>query len=182
MIVISTQDFAKVHKALGGVLDKARKGISMSINTAIRRGRTTVGKEIREVYTVSRGRIYEGLSLNFASPGNLHGSIVSKGAGVPIKEFKVKPKSAKPRAKPVITVEIIKGAAKPFPGGFVVDAFGSHVFTRKSRSKFPIEKRLSVSVPGMMGGERAGEKIRTQIVEHYHKEADRQIQRALGTK
>jgi hypothetical protein len=180
MIVIGTQDFAKVHKALGHIPEKARKAVSMSINSAVRKGRTTIGKEIRNVYTVSRGRIYEGLSMSFASPGNLHGSLVAKGEGIPIKEFKVKPKGPQPRSRPVITVEIVKGAAKPFPGGFVIGAFGSHVFTRKGRGRFPIEKRRSVSVPQMMGGDRAGETIRTTIVEHYHKEAGRQVARALA--
>ena len=181
MILIEAKPigFDKVAKALAKIPEKARKGVSMAINSAVRKGRTTVGRHITAKYVISRAKVYEGLAMTFSNPGSLYGALNAVGPGIPVKDFKVSPKGPQPRRKPIITVEIVRGAGKAFPGGFVVGAFGMHVFTRKSRSRFPIEKKRSVSVPQMMLGLRAGEPIKTEISEHFNKEADRQISRIL---
>ena len=174
--------FDNLTKNLAKLPDKSRKAVSRAINTAIRKGRTTAGREIRAQYVIAQGRIYSEMRQTFSSPGTLYGALNAQGPGIPIKDFKVSPKNPKPRAKPVITVEIVRGAAKPFPGGFVVGRFGMHVFSRKGRSRFPIEKKRTTSVPQMMLGKRAGPAITEQINETYTKEVDRQLSLMLGTK
>ena len=182
ILIQAALDYKRVQKELAKLPDKSRKANSMAINTAIRKGRTTVGREIRDKYVIKQGRIYEELSQKFANPGNLYGNLVAKGPGIPVRDFKVTPKGPQPRKKPVLVVEIIKGQAKSFGGAFVVGAFGSHVFTRKGRTRFPIKKRRSVSVPQMMLGERAGEPIKQQISDTYDKEFARQMARVMGGK
>lgn len=179
MIYAVPVGFDKVSKALAKLPEKGKKAISLAINSAIRKGRTTAGKEIQAKYVISRGRIYQDFSMRFSNPGTLYGALVARGPGIPVKEFKVTPKGPQPRRKPVLTVEIVKGQAKAFPGAFVVGRFGMHVFTRKGASRFPIEKKVSVSVPGMFLGARAGPAIKTQMSETYDKEAARQLARIL---
>ncbi|MBV8121502.1 MAG: hypothetical protein JO081_16370 [Alphaproteobacteria bacterium] len=172
--------FDQLIKGLGKLPEQGRKAISIAINSSIRKGRTTAGREIRSHYVISQGRIYQEMRQIHSSPGTLYGALESQGPGIPIKDFKLSPKGPQPRRKPVITVEIIKGAPKPYPGGFVVGRFGMHVFSRKGRSRFPIEKQRSTSVPQMLLGERAGPAITTQINDTYTKEAARQIARIVG--
>lgn len=174
--------FDEILKKLSKLPDQGRKALSMSINTAIRKGRTVASREIRAKYVIKQGKIYEAMRQQFSSPGTLYGAIEAQGPGIPIRDFKVSPKGPQPRRKPVITVEIVRGAAKPYPGGFVVGAFGMHVFSRKGRSRFPIEKQISTSVPQMLLGERAGPAITEEINATYQKEAGRQLARALGGK
>jgi hypothetical protein len=174
--------FEDLLKGLGKLPDAGRKAISIAINSSIRKGRTMADRQIRSEYVISQKRVYQELRQYHSSPATLYGKLQSIGPGIPLKEFKVTPKMPRPRRKPVITVEIVKGKPKPFPGGFVVGAFGNHVFSRKRRSRFPIEKQRSVSVPQMMLGERAGPAITKQINEHYQKEASRQLARMLGSK
>lgn len=172
----------KLLSRLGELPEKGKKAVSMAINTAIRKGRTVTGREIRAKYVISQGRIYSELSQKHSSPSTLYGALSAQGPGIPIKDFKVSPKGPQPRRKPVITVEIVRGAAKPYPGGFVIGKFGMHVFSRKGRSRFPVAKQRSTSVPQMMLGERSGPIITQQINETYQKEATRQLGRMLGIK
>lgn len=175
-------NFAEVAKQLSKLPDQGRKAMSLAINAGIRKGRTIAGREIRAKYVIAQGRIYSEMRQQFSSPGTLYGALEAQGPGIPIKDFKVSPKGPQPRRRPVITVEIVRGAARPFPGAFVVGAFGMHVFTRKGRSRFPIEKKISTSVPQMMLGERSGPIITQQINDTYKKEAARQLARMMGTK
>lgn len=174
--------FDQVLKALSKLPDQGRKALSMAINASIRKGRTTASREIRAQYVIKQSKIYEHMRQKNSSPATLYGALLAEGPGIPIRDFKISPKGPQPRRRPVITVEIVRGAAKPFPGAFVVGAFGMHVFTRKRRSRFPIKKLISTSVPQMMLGERAGPAITQEVNSTYEKEAGRQLTRMLGGK
>lgn len=179
MIYAQPVGFDKLTKALAKLPEKGKKAISIAINAGIRKGRTIASREIRAKYVINQARIYATMWQTVSNPGTLYGALNSRGPGIPLKDFKVTPKRPQPRRKPVITVEVVKGQAKAFPGAFVVGRFGMHVFTRKGASRFPIKKERSVSVPQMFLGDRAGPAIKTQMSETYEKEAARQLARIV---
>lgn len=142
---------AYVEKRLGDMQRKAPVVISRALNKTATSARVRLAARAQQAYTVKTGGFKKDMQIDRANAGKLEATIRSQGKPLSINRFKTTaPKSG---AK----ADITKSGLKALRGSRNIGAFrgpGSHIFQREGRSRLPIKKLFSNSVPVMIGSER----------------------------
>ena len=142
---------AYVEKRLGDMQQKAPVVISRALNKTATSARVRLARRAQQAYTVKTGGFNKDMQIDKANAGKLEATIRSHGQPLSINRFKyTAPKSG---AK----ADITRSGLKALRGSKNIGAFrgiGGHIFQRKGRSRLPIKKLFSNSVPAMIGSER----------------------------
>ena len=167
---------AKLRELAG---TKANTYIARALNKTAVSARKKLGTKAQESYTVKRGGFNKDMRIKNATAGHLVAEINSNGNTLEIKKFKYSaPKSG-------VKVDIVKSGLKPL-GKYGNKAFvgrGSahgQVYVRTSKSRLPIEKLKSKSVPYMLGSNRVWTPTSPEIESDLKKFMAQQIALLLG--
>lgn len=200
MIEINAKQLEAATKALGQYANKLPNCISMSINKAIRSGRTEMWQLVRSEFRIKQGDFYAAVApmIRFANPGSLGGTIGAQWAGmIPTWDFHISPRSItnppierggggqrgrrRRRRKP-ITAAVKLGGGASIPGGFVAQMASGHIgaFRRKGPSRNPISEMHSISAPFMISPPPIKDQIERKIEEIFGEEFERQVARFAG--
>lgn len=162
------------------VLSHIPKGVEKASRDALRRslsaGGTVAKKEAKQIYAVRKSGDISG-SLTQTVKG-LSGELVSKGRALPLSHFKFSPKSSsgKNNRKP-IRVTVKNGATKSMRTAF---AYNGQIFTRVGSSRYPIQKRFTVSAPQMIENEAVRTKVSERIEEVYESRLNHMVEYLLA--
>jgi Prophage minor tail protein Z (GPZ) len=196
MLTIDMRGAEAMAERLGVVKAKVPKAMSLSINHAIRRGRTEVSKAVRAEFQIKQKDLYAGLKTNFSSPGELKGSIESKHAGmIRSWDFKVAPRAVtnpalgpgsgrvrrrRRTARRAVTVAVRVGGGKTVSSGFVaIMRRGISLFQRVEPGRFGIREMFAINAPIMLNAERVRNPVEAKMGEDLDKELERQLQRLV---
>lgn len=180
-------DKANVEKRLGDMKNKAPLVIARALNDTAQNARTRLGDKAREVYTVKKGGFNRAMTLKRATSGSLVAVLNASGSPIPLKDFSHYGGQNKRR----LSTMVARPAGRKTWGA---DAFfnkisgggqkgGGHtdVATRVGKSRLPIKKRFSLSVPYMIGSEKyVYGVIKPHIQSDLQKNITREINRLLG--
>ena len=148
---VDEASLAYVEKRLGEMRHKAPVVISRALNKTATSARVRLARRAQQSYTVRTAGFKKDIQIKRANAGNLEAIIRSQGKPLSINRFKhTAPKSG---AK----ADITKSGLKALRGSMNIGAFrgpGSHIFQREGRSRLPIKKLFSNSIPVMIGSEK----------------------------
>lgn len=153
MITVKVDEASRayVERRLGNMQHKAPVVISRALNKTATSARVRLAQRAQSAYTVKTTGFKKDMQIKKASAGNLEAIIRSEGQPLSINRFKhTAPKKSAAKA------DITKGGLKALIKGNI-GAFrgpGSQVFQREGRSRLPIKKLFSNSVPVMIGSEK----------------------------
>lgn len=142
---------AYVERRLGEMRHKAPVVISRALNKTAVSARVRLARRAQQSYTVKTTGFKKDMQIDRANAGKLEATIRSAGQPLSINRFKhAAPKSG---AK----ADITKSGFKALRGPMNIGAFrgpNSHIYQREGRSRLPIKKLFSNSVPVMIGSEK----------------------------
>ncbi len=142
---------AYVERRLGALYRKAPVVISRALNKTARSARVRLARRAQQSYTIKTTGFRKDMKIDDANAGKLEAVIRSQGKPLSINRFKhTAPKSG---AK----ADITKSGLKSLRGSRNIGAFramGGNIFQREGRSRLPIKKLFSNSVPVMIGSEK----------------------------
>lgn len=146
-------DLAKITQKLRELAgDKARTYIARALNKTATSARVKLAQKAQESYTVKSGGFKKDMSIAKAYAGNLVAVISSHGNTLDVPKFKWShPKSG-------VRIDVVKTGLKTMGkyGNTAFYGLGSlngMAYVRKGRSRYPIEKLKSKSVPYMIGSD-----------------------------
>lgn len=180
MIKVDAEKIKEVEKQLGSFSNKAPTVISRALNRAAENARTNAVKKAREEYEIKAKDVRGTISITKANKSFLGARVESKGERIPLDRFKVSPKNPRPKKPPkVLKVAVKKNGLKDLIGAFVADIHGNKVFTRKGKSRLPIERLFGPAVPQMLGNQDVKAFIESEAQKVFDKRLDHEIQRVL---
>jgi hypothetical protein len=139
------------------ILDKTNRAFAKAevsaLNKMAAQAKTFANREIRSTYNVRAGLVSDSIRIKRASSSNPKAALQITGKRLSLALF-----SARQTAKGV-TFAVFKGARKLLPHRFIIKKFSGGVFERLGKSRFPIRKLSTLSVPQMFKAKRVMPKI-----------------------
>lgn len=179
------KQMAEWQKIMGRVAKPAEINLAMSraINRALENIKSVTSKGVREQYTVKSKAVSAAQKIRKANKNELGGEVTYTGPGLSLHEFKLKPSgiiswNGKPtQGRKQLVIEIKKGEAKEYRGGFVQSMRGSdlHVWSRTGKASFPVKKQKGPSIAGMIEASGTAEKAQASGNEMLAKRIDHEI-------
>lgn len=176
-IIMDTDELKRVAVELSGFPKVAPKAMSAALNRTITTVKTDMRREAVAGYEVKSGAVTKSLSTTKASPSRLQATATSVGRPIALVHFKVKPKKPPTkRAKNPVQAKIKKSegysAINVKPAAFVQSVKGTvNVFKRQGKSRLPIKRLYSLSVPQMI----SNEAVIGRITDKAHKTLDARV-------
>lgn len=149
--------------------NKARVYIARALNKTATTTRVKMIAKMQSAYTVKTGGAKSDLRIQHATAGNLVAIMRSNGSTLPVNKFHWSA-GGKSGAKIDVVRSGLKTITKYGNKAFVNSKAGGNVLARKSKSRLPIEKIKSKSVPYMYGSHRVWTPMTPQVqadLEHY---------------
>lgn len=189
---------AEWHKVAGKVAkpSEVNAAIGMAINRALDSMRSHTAKGLRARYTVRSQAIKDAQHVFKATRNRLTGALIYTSVELPISAFKHKSNkiiswkgiSNERRKGKQLQVEIIKGQATEYRGGFVQEIyppnesvpFGLNVWRRKDTRAFPVLIQTGPSFPGMLRGSGVAQEALEVGNETLAKRIDHEMLRMLN--
>ena len=177
----------KISDALGEFKDSAPKVLKSAINDTARKSRKLLAAEAQQQYTVKNAGFNKAMEIKNATVANLTAKIQAKGKPRMLSEFKVSPATMKAKKPAVTKAKVIKSnSLKPLEKDGIkafITKFASGktaVAQRVGQERLPIKALYSMSVPKMLGNEKAVmRKIRPEIYKILDEQTEIQIQKYL---
>jgi len=181
----------RARQKLQGIPKGVEKAASRAINRALETGRTKSGRIVSERFGIKTGTIKNTFAVQRANPGRLAGELVSKGGGLPLRDFIHTPRTESTtgdKRKPV-RVQARRGQSLQLKTGF---KWRGHIFIREekeARSRVyvdtrgrrrkgkPISKRFGQSVPSMLGEE--SQQVSDLMRETFEKRLNHEVEYLL---
>lgn len=180
-VEVDKEDLRKVQTALGKVGKDAPKVICRAINKTASKSKASLAEKARSVYTVKSGKFKSNMNIKKATYSRLEAEVLAHGKPLSITAFKTTaPKSG---AK----ANIVKGNGLKVLDLGGIKAFKSkgklngQIYQRRGKSRFPIKKLSSNSVPIMIGNEKVYGQIKPQIESDLQKNIEAQIKFLLSS-
>ncbi len=137
-----------------------KKAARSTVNKLLRRGRTLMSKQVRQVYNIKAGDLKKYTKMHRATNANAAGAIVISGNPMPLILFGAK------QNRRGTSVRVKKTTGRRTIGGAFIATMPSgkiQVWMRHGPGRLPIRQLLTVSPPKMY--EREGEKHFQSLVE-----------------
>lgn len=144
-ITIKTNADAVTRDARNRLTAQMRRDTAAAINKALPAARDASVKAMTNTYAITKSVLYKSFVLQLATPQTQRASIIVSGKRQSLMMFKPQ------QTAQGVTVNI-KGARKLIPSAFILTRQKTPydgVFVRKGRSRHPIQKLYTISVPGM---------------------------------
>lgn len=151
-----------IEQALGGLKSQSRKVLKNAVNATAKQAKADLAQKAQEEYAVKKTRFTKAMTTKNASLARPEATINITGEQLELKDFKVSPASYKTgNARPSVTKAkvLLSSSMKPLEhsGGkaFLAKFKNGHVsiVQRKGKSRFPLKKLLSNSIPKMVGSQ-----------------------------
>lgn len=184
-IEVDTKALKRVAVELGEV---SKKDVPKAVVAALNRTITTVGtdmkKEAVKLYEIKSGDVQKTLKLKRASSSNMQASAQSTGKPLGLFHFKVKPRKRPTKRVKYIKVKIKKADGykdiKTNPKAFIADHNALNVFKRVGKSRLPIKRLTSLSIPQMISNPEALAHIQQHAQETLEKRTAHEIEYRLS--
>lgn len=197
--VVVDKALEKVNSMIQGISsDDGKAIIARALNRAVDTGRVSATTSAREEYTAKRKDLTSTIKVTRATAKNLNAYIVSKGSGIPLGSFKVRPSTPNGRRRKPIEVQVRAGMGDAVPGFIarvggkngvwarrsVISRSGSpskyHYRDSKGRVREEIRQLYGPSAPQMLGSDNVSEAVRKSTLEAFDKRLDHEINRYLS--
>lgn len=185
-IIVDTEELKRVAVELSAFPKVAPKAMSAALNRTIATVKTDMRREAVAAYEVKSGDVSKSLSVKRATPNRLTAEAISVGRPIALIHFKVKPrKPPTKRTNKQVLVKIKKSegyaAVGTKPSAFVQSANGAvNVFKRTGKSRLPIKRLYSLSVPQMISNEQVITRIKDKAHETLNKRVTHEIEYRLN--
>lgn len=176
-----------VQDALGTLKGDTGKVLKNAVNATARKAKKQLADKAKETYAVQQSRFTKAMKQRNATAANPTATIEVTGEQMELKDFKVSPTSYSPANPPnilkakVLLSSGLKGLQSNTKA-FLVKFKSDHVSVaqRRTKSRYPIKKLLSNSVPKMVGSqERVYGIIEPQIYDTLIENIQKEIQKAV---
>ena len=160
---------------------KANTYIARALNKTAVTARKKLASKAQDAYTVKTRGFNSEMQIKKATSGDLVAEIKSHGNTLDVDKFHWSKGGKKTGAK----INVVKAGLKPIhknePKAFVGGGSANgKVYYRKGKSRLPIEKVKSKSVPYMIGSNRVFVPTRSEIESDLKKYMQQQIKALLG--
>ena len=149
-----------VEDALGSMKSESRRVLKNAVNATARDAKKGLAKKAQETYAVKQGRFTKAMKTQNATLSDPTATINVTGEQMELKDFKVSPATYKtgPDKPDILKAKVLlssslKGLMKSSNKAFLVKFRDGHVSVaqRYHKSRYPIKKLLSNSIPTMIG-------------------------------
>lgn len=149
-----------IEDALGSMKSESRRVLKNAVNDTARDAKKDLAKKAQETYAVKQGRFTKAMKTQNATESSLTATINVTGEQLELKDFKVSPATYRTgQDKPdvlkakVLLSSSLKGLIKSNNKAFLVKFRNGHVSVaqRYHKTRYPIKKLLSNSIPTMIG-------------------------------
>ena len=181
VVEVNKEDLRRVQTALGKIGKDAPKVICRAINKTASKSKTSLTEKARSVYTVKSGKFKSNMNIKRATYSRLEAEVLAHGKPLSITSFKTTaPKSgAKANIVKGNGLKVLDlGGIKAFKGR---GKLNGQIYQRRGKSRFPIKKLSSNSVPIMIGNEKVYGQIKPQIESDLQKNIEAQIKFLLSS-
>lgn len=149
-----------IEDALGSMKSESRRVLKNAVNNTARDAKKDLAKKAQETYAVKQGRFTKAMKTQNATLSDPTATINVTGEQMELKDFKVSPATYKtgPDKPDILKAKVLlssslKGLIKSNNKAFLVKFRSGHVSVaqRYYKSRLPIKKLLSNSIPTMIG-------------------------------
>lgn len=181
VVRLNAEQVERAELLLRNIRGGANKVLSRVINRSIQTARASMVREVREEYTAKAKAIRSTISVDKATSSKPEAQIKSIGSPLPMRDFKITPKTPNGRRRTPIRVSVKRGGQTAINGAFVVRTGGSiNVFERVGKRRLPITKLFGPSVPQMIGNHNVVTRIAESAEKTAEKRLDHEIDRILA--
>lgn len=149
-----------IEDALGALKSESRKVLKNAVNATAKEAKTKLAERAKDVYAVKKTKFTKAMGTKNATASNPTATIQVTGEQMELKDFKVSPASYNPQNRPSVTKAkaLLSSKLKPLASSnkaFLAKFSNGHisVVQRRGKSRFPLKKLLSNSVPKMIGSQ-----------------------------
>ena len=157
-----------IEDALGDLKSESRKVLKNAVNKTAKQAKADLAQKAQETYVVKKGRFTKAMATKNATTGNPEAVIKVTGEQLELHDFKVSPATTRGKNRPdVVKAKVLLSSGlKPLTANtkaFLVTfqntsksgKSSSHttVAQRYGKSRYPIKKLLSNSIPKMVGSQ-----------------------------
>lgn len=184
-IEVDTKALKRVAVELEEVSKKdVPKAIVAALNRTIQTVGTDMKREAVKRYEIKAGEVQKTLKLKRASTSQMQANAQSTGRPLGLFHFKVKPRKRPTKKIKNIQVKIKKAdgykAIKTSPKAFIANKNALNVFKRVGKSRLPIERLTTLSIPQMISNPEALEYIQSHAQETLEKRTAHEIEFRLS--
>lgn len=149
-----------IEDALGSMKSESRRVLKNAVNDTARDAKKDLAKKAQETYAVKQGRFTKAMKTQNATLSDPTATINVTGEQMELNDFKVSPATYKtgPDKPDILKAKVLlssslKGLIKSNNKAFLVKFRSGHVSVaqRYYKSRLPIKKLLSNSIPTMIG-------------------------------
>lgn len=171
-------DWAKAVKRLEGVSHAIPSVIANATNRALEQGRTVAIRSVTKEYTVKARTVRETMKMKRAKKGDYTAELTSRGAVLPLSEFRHSPKSGDTTGakRKQIRVAVKHGAMKPLGQAFI---WRGRIFQRLGANRLPIEQKFSNAVPVMLNNKNVVEDVQDVMEDALSRRLDYEVRKVL---
>lgn len=160
------------------------KAMVSAINRTIQAVGTDMKRETVKNYEIKSGDVQKTLKINRASASNMQANAQSTGKQLGLFHFKVMPRKRPTKRIKYVKVKIKKSDSykeiKTNPKAFIAEKNAPNVFKRKGKSRLPIERLTSLSIPQMISNPKTLEQIQKNAQETLEKRTAHEIEYRLS--
>ena len=151
-----------IEQALGGLKSESRKVLKNAVNATAKQAKADLAQKAKEEYAVKKTRFTKAMTTRNASLSRPEATINVTGQQLELRDFKVSPATVRTgNARPSVVKAkvLLSSSMKPLATSdtkaFITKFQSGHVsiVQRKGKSRFPLKKLLSNSIPKMVGSE-----------------------------
>lgn len=150
-----------IEDALGDLKSESRKVLKNAVNKTAKQAKADLAQKAQETYVVKKGRFTKAMATKNATTGNPEAVIKVTGEQLELKDYKVSPATYKTgKSRPSVTKAkvLLSSGLKPLASSnkaFLAKFSNGHVSVvqRRTKSRFPLKKLLSNSIPKMIGSQ-----------------------------
>lgn len=151
-----------IEDALGDLKGESRKVLKNAVNKTARQAKEDLAEKAKETYVVKKTRFTKAMATKNATIAKPEATINITSAQLELKDFKVSPATYKTGSnRPSVTKAkvLLSSGMKPLASSnkaFLAKFSNGHVSVvqRRSKSRFPLKKLLSNSIPKMVGSQK----------------------------
>ncbi|WJZ69991.1 hypothetical protein PVP_XSN000012 [Vibrio phage PVP-XSN] len=181
IVRLNAKQIERAELLLRNIPGWANKVMARVLNRSTQTARASMVSEVREEYTAKAKAIRNTISIKKASSSRPEAVVESVGSPLPLRDFKVNPRTQNGRRRTPIRVSVKKGNSHSFGSAFVLRTGGSiNVFERVGKRRLPIRKMFGPSVPQMIGNESVINRIAVRTESTAEKRLDHEIDRLLS--
>lgn len=175
---------ASLERRLGTLAAKAPAALANALNATARSARKDLASKARETYTAKGTTFTQEMHISRASAANLVSIIRARGTPTEMQKFTHHHGEGPGTPNLETLINKANGAKEHSNKTFFVKSGkkgGGYIASRRSAARLPIDKKFSISVPGMLGNEgQVYGVVEPSIQKNLKAHVDKQIARIMG--